>query len=303
MGLPDFRWDDNLRAMPAHNNQRRTRRWSPIPTVTALALTAGTATPSWGQGPLFPDVTPFEYPLASPRVSGIVGRLLDLTRGDSRYGSEREAEAGIGETVPVVAISRGRLPVHLSLAAEVYGRFSLDDPRSALISNDWVVGVHATGDLSPRWRVDLHAYHESSHLGDEYAERFGALRVDWTREVASLWVRYTTGVFRFHGNFSYTLVDGLHLAPPAAAVAVDFRGRPWRFLGARLAPLAGVYSEGAAYSHWKVTSAVRVGVELEDAKDRRGIGLSIIYLNGLSTQRQFFRAKSQYVGVELRFDL
>ena len=84
--------------MLAHNNRRRTRRWGPFPTVTALLLTAGTATSALGQGPFFPDVTPFEYPLASPRVSGIVGRLLDLSRGDSRYGSEREAEAGIGWT-------------------------------------------------------------------------------------------------------------------------------------------------------------------------------------------------------------
>ena len=38
------------------------------------------------------------------------------------------------------------------------------------------------GWLLGAWAVTVEVYHESSHLGDEYEDRFDAKRVDWTRE-------------------------------------------------------------------------------------------------------------------------
>ena len=70
----------------------------------------------------------------------------------------------------------------LGFGTQVYGRFSLGDRKSALISNDWVVGINTTAVLGA-WRLTGEVYHESSHLGDEYGDRFGASRLDWTREV------------------------------------------------------------------------------------------------------------------------
>ena len=50
-----------------------------------------------------------------------------------------------------------------------------------------------------------------------------------------------------------------------------------------------------------------VGLELGVALTRPGggreIGLALIAHDGLSTQRQFFRRESRYIGGELRFDL
>ena len=74
-------------------------------------------------------------------------------------------------------------PGHARLRTQVYGRFSLGDRKSALISNDWVVGLNTTAALGA-WTLTGEIYHESSHLGDEYGDRFGASRLDWTREVA-----------------------------------------------------------------------------------------------------------------------
>ena len=41
------------------------------------------------------------------------------------------------------------------------------DSKSALISNDWVVGFNGTATLAA-WAFMPELYHESSHLGDEY---------------------------------------------------------------------------------------------------------------------------------------
>lgn len=249
---------------------------------------------------LFPRAVPFEYPLAHARPNGIYGRLLSVTRGESRFGAEREAEAGIGETFPVLALGRGVFPVTLGLGVGVAARFSLDDPRSAMLSSDWVVGVHATGDAGP-WRVNLHLYHESSHLGDEYAERFGAPRVDWTREVASLWTSRQLGNFTAHGNAALAVVDGLELERGTVGLGFDYRHARTGGDNIGVSPIVGVYVESAAYARWKLTSSARLGVEMNASG--RAVAVSVVALDGLSSQRQFFRERSRYVGFELRFDL
>ncbi|MEZ4585780.1 MAG: DUF1207 domain-containing protein [Gemmatimonadales bacterium] len=185
--------------------------------LAILALAAG-APPAAGQRLLFPDVAPFETPIGDPRPAGIYGRLLNVRRGESLYGAEREAEAAAGESFPVFALSRSANPVVIGMSLGVAARFSLDDPRSALISTDWTVGIRGRATPGP-WVVDLHLYHESSHLGDEYADRFEASRIDWTREVGSLTLGRRLGAFTAHGRLSYTLIDELSLEPWAAAVA------------------------------------------------------------------------------------
>lgn len=251
---------------------------------------------------LFPDVPSFELPEASPRVHGLVGRIFSARVGDSEFGRETEAEAGLGENFPVLALRRGPRPITLGFGAQAYGRFSLGDARSALISNDWVVGLNTTAELG-HWTLTGEILHESSHLGDEYRDRFGASRLDWTREVATAWVSYTTGPWRMTGALSYVLIDELDLDRPGGALALDFRGRgTGRFLGAVVRPVGGVYFDATAATAWRVSTSAKAGVAFA-ASNGHEIGFALIAHTGLSTQRQFFREESRYVGGELRFDL
>lgn len=251
---------------------------------------------------IFPRVPSFELPEASPRVHGLAGRIISARKGDSQFGSESEAEVAVGENFPVLALRRGAHPVTLGFGTQVYGRFSLGDRKSALISNDWVVGLNTTASLGA-WTLTGEVYHESSHLGDEYGDRFGATRLDWTREVAAAWVTYGTGPVRVTGSLSYVLIDELHLDPPGAALAADFKGRPFgSFLGGRVHPLGGVFFEGASATSWRISTSAKLGVAVA-APSGREVGISLIAHDGLSTQRQFFRHESRYIGAELRFDL
>jgi hypothetical protein len=259
--------------------------------------------PAAAQARIFPDVQSFELPEASPRVHGLVGRIFSARRGDSEFGREPEAEVAVGENFPVVALRRGERPVTLGFGTQVYGRFSLGDRKSALISNDWVVGLNTTAALGA-WTVTGELYHESSHLGDEYSDRFSATRLDWTREVAAAWLSYGTGPVRITGNLSYVLIDELDLKRPGAALAADYEGRPFgRFLGGPVRPVGGVFFQGEAATNWRISTSAKLGIALSRSGSRREIGLSLIAHDGLSTQRQFFRRQSRYIGGELRFDL
>ena len=169
-----------------------------------------------------------------------------------------------------MALRRGDRPVSLGFGAEVYGRFSLQDPKSALISNDWVVGLNTTASLGA-WTLTGEVYHESSHLGDEYSDRFDVDRLDWTREVASAWVSYGTGPLRVSGNLSYVLDDELDLDRPGAALGLDFRGRSLgSVLGGPLRAVGGVFFGGEAATNWRISSSARLGLALASRIQRAG---------------------------------
>jgi uncharacterized protein DUF1207 len=265
--------------------------------VALLFCHAGAA----AQERLFPSVRSFELPEASPRVHGLVGRVISARRGDSRFGQEQEGEVVLGENFPLVSLRGGRQPIVLGFGSQVYGRFSLTDPKSALISTDWVVGINTTAAFDS-WAMTLEIYHESSHLGDEYGDRFPADRLDWTREVLAGWASYAAGVWRFIAGASYVLDDQLRLPAPGGSLGVDFHGRSRRVLAGQARPIAGLFIEADAATNWRVSSSAKLGVAFATG-DTHDISLALIAHDGLSTQRQFFRQESQYIGMELRFDL
>lgn len=254
------------------------------------------------QDRFFPAVRSFELPEASPRVHGMVGRVISARRGDSRFGEEREAEAVLGENFPVVALRRGDRPIVLGFGSQVYGRFSLADAKSSLISVDWLAGFNATAMLEA-WTLTLELYHESSHLGDEYGERFQISRLDWTREVLTGWVAYGVGPWRLTGGASYVFQDGLDLPKPAASFAVDYRGRAPPDGVASLQPVIGFFTEATSATRWRMSSSAKLGMAWVTPGRNRQVGMALIAHDGLSTQRQFFRQQSQYLGIEVRFDL
>jgi hypothetical protein len=253
------------------------------------------------QQPLLPPARSFERPEASPRVHGLVGRLLSARRGDSRFGQEHEGEVVVGENFPLVTLKGGPRPIVLGFGSQVYGRFSLSDSKSALISTDWVVGLNTTA-VMDRVTVTLEVFHESSHLGDEYGDRFPGDRIDWTREVLAGWASYNAGPWRFTMGSSYVLVDELGLPAAAGSFGIDFRGKSRQFMGGRVRPVAGLFTEAGAATRWRFSTSAKLGLAFGTGENQ-DVSFGLIAHDGLSTQRQFFRQESRYIGMELRFDL
>ena len=98
------------------------------------------------------------------------------------------------------------------------------------------------------------------------------------------------------------LVDQLGLARTLAAVAVDYRGRDG-YVGRTPARLvAGIFTEAAAATRWRLSTSFRIAVEVGPQGGNR-LALGLVAHDGLSTQRQFYQNESRYVGTEIRFDL
>ncbi len=269
--------------------------------IAVLAAALPWGTPAAAQRVLPAGTAAFELPVASPRATGFVGRIITVSEGDSRFGAGTEADVVLGENLPLLLVGSRRHPWLIGFNVATQARFSLSDPKSALISNDWVVGFDVSGRVH-RFDLALQVYHESSHLGDEYAERFAARRIDWTREVVMAWVGVRAGQATVRIAVGSAVIDHLDLPRGLAALAIDYRGRDG-FVGRAPGRLvAGVHTELAAATRWRLSTTARVGVELGTLRGNR-IAVGLVLHDGLSTQRQFYNAESRYAGAEVRFDL
>jgi hypothetical protein len=104
------------------------------------------------------------------------------------------------------------------------------------------------------------------------------------------------------GSASYALRDELRLQRLGGSFGLDFRP-PRRNGGGAIRPVGGIYFEANAATSWRVSGSFKAGVVLQAMPGGREIGFAVIAHDGLSTQRQFFRKESRYLGLEVRFDL
>ena len=254
------------------------------------------------QDRIFPRVPSFERPEASPRVHGLAGRIISAQRGDSRFGNEAEAEVALGENFPVLALRGGVRPITLGFGSQVYARFSLTDGRDALISNDWVVGLNATAHLEP---VGLHRgglpREQPPRRRIRGSVRRQAARLDagGRGRVGQLFDRALAG----HGQRELRAPGRAQAAPSGRCLRTGLPAAPAAREAARCGPVGGLYLDANAATSWRVSSSLKAGIALRAAPGGREIGFALIAHDGLSTQRQFFRKDSRYLGLEIRFDL
>ena len=94
-----------------------------------------------------------------------------------------EGEAVLGQSVPLALLS-GDSPTNaviLAVQGGVFGRFLMETRQRDLISTDWMFAIPVfvwRGDTWFRFRYR----HASSHIGDEYVERFSVERSDFSRD-------------------------------------------------------------------------------------------------------------------------
>ena len=118
-----------------------------------------------------------------------------------------------------------------------------------------------------------------------------------------LWATYRAGLVKLSANASYAAIDAADVGPGAFALSADYQGKPGGLLGGSARTILAVNADAQEYTDWTVTWSGRAGFRFADPQGRRGFALLLTIYDGYSSQRQFFRERSRYVGVEVRFDL
>jgi hypothetical protein len=151
-----------------------------------------------------PDATAFAPLLADPLETGFRGSLV-VAGGRGFYdGTHAEAEVAFGERVPLVRLRRetARGPaVTLAFETGVFSRFFLAMP-SDLINADFRVGVPVALRYGP-WAARAEVRHISSHLGDDFADRFDVPFDNVSYESVELLLARSIGAVRLYGGGAY----------------------------------------------------------------------------------------------------
>ena len=155
--------------------------------LAALALSIGAmhVLPASAQSSrrLFPDRDLFPMLFAGPRDPVSKAELVFVTDNPNALGNGVEAEVSLGATVPVLLLAGSSRSDALvaGVEAAVFGRFGFQVTERPLIDTDWTFAAPIVWHLGPHW-LRLRYYHTSSHLGDEYAQRFDVEGVNFSRD-------------------------------------------------------------------------------------------------------------------------
>ncbi len=132
---------------------------------------------------LFPERALLPMLFAGPRDPVSRADLVFVTDNPDSLGSGVEAEVALGAAVPVFLLA-GKSPsdaLLVGVEAAVFGRFGFQVTERPLINTDWVFAVPIVWHRGAHW-VRLRYFHTSSHLGDEYAQRFEVESVNFSRD-------------------------------------------------------------------------------------------------------------------------
>jgi hypothetical protein len=239
--------------------------------------------------------------LADPKAPRSFASALHGSAGNfpSQIGA-----VGIGDRFGVFRWGR----VQLDLFGAVFSQFDLGAPSFDLVNADYLVGLP----LTLRYRGfsgRLRAYHQSSHLGDEFLLRSQVDRENLSFESIELLLSQKIGPVRLYGGGERLLSPspddlsdlvghgGVELRPGAALLRVGMLG------SARLVGAADV--KLIEEQDWEAGVSLRAGFEVSrsnmPAVPVSRWQLLFEYYDGPTPYGQFFRRDLTYWGVGIHF--
>ncbi len=162
-----------------------------------------------------------------------------------------------------------------------------------------------------RFATRFPAYHQSSHLGDEYLLHNHAQRVDLTFQAADLLLVNEASRWRVYGGGGYIFAHSpADLKPGVLHGGLEYRQprallRLGRFATGRL--VAGLDAKASEVHNWQVGWSVVTGLELGDPEVALGSGRRWSVLlkgyTGPAPYGEFYRDHVSSVGVGVGFTL
>jgi len=163
-------------------------------------------------------------------------------------------------------------------------------------------GVTLTTASAAPFAFKVAILHQSAHIGDEYAERTGRARINYTREEVAVgvdWRLSRGGRLYLEGGYAYHLLaEGQ--APGRAQAGFEYQtGR--RIWGGRFAWYAALDLAATEERDWRLDWAVQTGLAMQSRGRRWRIGVE--YYEGRPQLGEFFRYSEAWLALGLWMDL
>lgn len=221
--------------------------------------------------------------------------------GKSRYSFMLGGQYGL---LRLQSISEPAKAFQVDFYGAFNGQFDLDNSTDN-IGWDGLYGIALYWANGFGLALKLAMRHDSSHVGDEYMERIGRLRINYTREEWAAGLSYCfMENFRIYGEGAY---------------AFDMRNtdlqEPWRvqgglewekenlLLGGRAGYYAAIDVGAAEELEWENDVTIQTGLVIPVRRFYRNIRIGLIYRNGRSLIGEFFQNREEWWGFGLWVDM
>lgn len=252
---------------------------------------------------LFPQGDPYPRSLADPHAPANSVRVVRFHDVDIEDSGKSRFLLQAGGRFPVLGGDCGLAggeTWRLSIEAGFDGVFDIDRSFDA-IGWDGNYGLVATAGLGGG-AAKLGILHTSAHVGDEYAERTGRRRLDYTRQellAALSWPLPRR--LRVYGEVGWgsDLRNETIQAPWRGQVGVEWQS------GARWLDRVGLYGaldlQAMEEWDWDLEASLQVGFMVTSGDRRWRVGLE--YLDGRPPLGEFYQQDERGVGIGLWVDV
>jgi hypothetical protein len=253
---------------------------------------------------LFPvgDLYP-EY-VADPHRRAFAVSLRRYTRTDIPETGPERFNVKFGARIGVlrgVAPKSPRWDWQLNLEVGFDAQFDNEHAQDN-IGWDGHYGALLTLTPAPQWAVKAGLMHVSSHVGDEYMQRTGRQRIEYTREEAVLGGMHELGIWQLYAEagWAYVLRNPALQEPWRAQIGAQFQSRtgPW---GGRLRWYGGLDLSATQERGWRVDAALQAGLVLRAGG--RPWRLGVEYYDGRPSIGEFFQFTERHMAIGLWLDV
>lgn len=251
---------------------------------------------------LFPADDVFPRPLADPHRAGFGLARVTVTNTDIPAAGDTRYALKVGGRLGLARLQTGTRAWQLNVEGGFNGQFDITQSEDS-IGWDGLYGLTLTTLLRPQLALRVGALHNSAHVGDEYIERTGRLRLNYTREEAIAGLSWQFDPrWRAYGEYghAYDLRNETAQAAGRAQAGVEYEA-PTRWWGGRLGWYAAVDVSALEERDWRADTGVNVGFVTRAEGRRWRLGLE--YYDGRPAMGEFFQHTEQHVALGAWLDL
>ncbi|TWU25039.1 hypothetical protein Pla52o_13360 [Novipirellula galeiformis] len=152
------------------------------------------------------------------------------------------------------------------------------------------------------WSAKMGYFHISSHVGDEYLERYPLFeRVNYVTESLVFGLSYqASDPLRLYGEFAYGVKASGGAKPVQIQTGAEYVPAP--LSPQRGGPFAAVNLDIRQVVDFSPTMNLQAGWQWQGPESKRRLRFGLQYLNGYTTQFQFYDQREEQIGGGLWFD-
>lgn len=242
---------------------------------------------------MFPSSNLYPSYVASPRQPGFGVLVLSIPDPDIPDSGDRRVNLRLGGRFGLVRVDRWQLDIEAGFTGQFDIVHSLDN-----IGWDGLYGLLVSTDLGNGVSLQLGGKHISSHVGDEYAERTGRRRIEYTREEVAAGVAWSISErWRTYGELGWGYAPREHIGQEPGRLQFGLEHESAGSLGGRVGWYAALDLGAFEERDWQVDPTLQLGLLIPAADRRWRAGVEIH--DGSVPIGELYRNDETYVALGL----